>query len=111
MMAFIPEAHTLFTVVQTVEEESPAPSAHCLAGFCPKLHTPKINASIPSFQKGGTDFAERTFPKKTSSTAEASMAGIFSRADLMAWDPNWVAVKGASELDEMQGGRGERECG
>jgi hypothetical protein len=38
MTAFKPDAQTLLTVVQTVESSSPAPSAHCLAGFCPTLY-------------------------------------------------------------------------
>lgn len=50
-----------------------------------------------------TDFAERTFPKKTSSTPEGSTTGTFARAALMAWDPNWVAVNDASEL-QLRGG-------
>jgi hypothetical protein len=37
IMALIEEAQTLLTVVQTVESFSPAPRAHCLAGFCPRL--------------------------------------------------------------------------
>lgn len=44
-------------------------------------------------------FAERTFPKKTSSTADGSTAGTFARADLMACEPNWVAVRDASDLN------------
>ena len=36
--ALTDDAQTLFTVVQTVLSASPAPRAHCLAGFCPRLH-------------------------------------------------------------------------
>ncbi len=35
MTAFIPEAQTLFTVVQGTESEIPAAIAACLAGACP----------------------------------------------------------------------------
>lgn len=52
MMAFMPEAQTLLTVVQTVVLGRPAPRETCRAGFWPKL-------------------ALRTQPKKTSSTADA----------------------------------------
>lgn len=34
MTAFMPEAHTLLTVEQTVAGDSPAPRAACLAGAC-----------------------------------------------------------------------------
>ena len=34
MTAFMPDAHTLFTVMHTTELGSPAPSAACLAGAC-----------------------------------------------------------------------------
>lgn len=34
MTAFMPEAHTLLTVVHTVLDGSPAPNAACLAGAC-----------------------------------------------------------------------------
>ncbi len=34
MTAFMPDAHTLLTVVHTVDTGSPAPSAACLAGAC-----------------------------------------------------------------------------
>ena len=37
IMAFRPEAQTLFTVVATVDSGREAPSAHCLAGFWPRL--------------------------------------------------------------------------
>ena len=37
IMALRLEAQTLFTVVHTVDVDRPAPIAHCLAGFCPRL--------------------------------------------------------------------------
>ena len=46
--AFMPEAHTLFTVVHTTELESPAPSAACLAGACA--------GSVPQTGFGGAAF-------------------------------------------------------
>lgn len=48
-LPFIPEAQTLFIVVQATEFGIPAPNAACLAGACPK-------------------FALKTFPKYTSCT-------------------------------------------
>lgn len=36
--ALRPDAQTLLTVVQTVEFGRPAPTAHCRAGFCPRLN-------------------------------------------------------------------------
>lgn len=35
--ALRPEAHTLLTVEHTTDTGRPAPRAHCLAGFCPRL--------------------------------------------------------------------------
>ena len=59
-MAFIPEEHTLLTVVQGTVSGMPAAMAACLAGACP----------IP---------AERTLPMKTS-----WMSGAESPAESMA---------------------------
>jgi hypothetical protein len=39
------EAQTLLTVVQTVESLRPAPRAHCLAGFWPRLNYIRANTS------------------------------------------------------------------
>lgn len=58
---FIPDAQTLFTVVQTTELGIPAPNAACLAGACPK-------------------FALRTLPKMTSWTSEGSIFALLSAA-------------------------------
>lgn len=41
-IALVPEAQTLFTVVQTVESLRPALMAHCRAGFWPRLRRYEI---------------------------------------------------------------------
>ena len=71
MIAFIPEAHTLFTVVQGTFCPKPAPSAACRAGACP---TP----------------ACKTFPMKTSSI-HSELTFPFSKAPLIAMEPSLVA--------------------
>lgn len=58
---FIPDAQTLFTVVQTTELGIPAPSAACLAGAWPK-------------------FALRTLPKNTSCTNDGSTFALLRAA-------------------------------
>lgn len=60
-LPFIPDAHTLLTVVQTTEVGMPAPNAACLAGACPK-------------------FALRTFPKNNSCTSDGSTFALFRAA-------------------------------
>lgn len=67
--AFIPEAHTLLTVVQTVDSGMPARSAAWRAGACPRP-------------------AESTFPMITS---VALMEGTRSLTALMAMEPSWHA--------------------
>ncbi len=70
MIALRLEAQTLLTVVHTVEVGRPAPIAHCLAGFCPKLYQ---GGEFIKRDLGRSlvvaHFAEMTLPKKTSSTS------------------------------------------
>jgi len=77
MIALMLEAQTLFTVVQTVESGSPAPRAHCLAGFCPRL-----DASQGRSESGQETayFAERTLPMNTSSTLSGLMPALWTAA-------------------------------
>ncbi len=59
----MPEAQTLLTAVQTTVLDRPVPMAAWQAGACPRL-------------------APKTFPKKTSCTAEASIPAFLSAAAL-----------------------------
>lgn len=73
MVAFMPDAQTLLTVVQTTVFGIPAPKAACLAGACPKL-------------------ALKTLPKKTSCTRDGSTFALL-RAASIAIEPSFVAGK------------------
>ena len=73
----MPDAHTLFIVVQGTSFEIPAKIAAYLAGACPK-------------------FACKTFPIKTSSIILESIPA-FSMAPLIAAAPNLVA-----DIDDKQ---------
>lgn len=71
LTAFSPEAHTLLIVVASTLVGKPANMAACLAGACP---TP----------------ADSTLPMYTASMEEIGTFD-FSRADLIAVAPSWVA--------------------
>ena len=71
LTAFRPEAHTLLMVVASTLVGRPAKMAACLAGACP---TP----------------ADSTLPMYTASMEEIGTFD-FSRADLIAVAPSWVA--------------------
>uniref|UniRef100_A0A0E9W7H6 Uncharacterized protein n=1 Tax=Anguilla anguilla TaxID=7936 RepID=A0A0E9W7H6_ANGAN len=71
MMDFIPDAHTLLTVVAGVEMGSPAPRRACRVGACP---SPACN----------------TFPMYTSFTSSAGIPAC-SIAPLIAMEPSFVA--------------------
>src|SRR3712207_3133803 len=71
LTAFRPEAHTLLMVVASTLVGSPAKMAACLAGACP---TP----------------ADSTLPMYTASMEDIGTFD-FSRADLIAVAPSWVA--------------------
>ena len=70
LIAFIPDAHTLFTVVQGTFSLIPAKIAACLAGACPNP-------------------VDKTLPIKTSST-KLGLKFIFFKALFMATAPNAV---------------------
>ena len=82
MTAFKPEAQTLLTVVQTVESARPAPIAHWRAGFCPTLLGLLVTIQ-PKCCCFLTYPADRTLPKKTSSTSEALMPSARSTAAIV----------------------------
>lgn len=70
IMALRLEAQTLLTVVHTVDVGKPAPIAHCLAGFCPRLSQKVSDSQVKSRKPFAiAHFAEMTLPKKTSSTS------------------------------------------
>lgn len=69
---FIPEAHTLLTVVQQTFLGKLAKIAAWRAGACPR-------------------FAEQTLPINTSSMAAVVSEGIFATTALIAVAPKWVA--------------------
>ena len=77
IIAYLPEAQTLFTVVQGVSVDKPANSAACLAGAWPKL-------------------ALTTLPIYTSCTWSGAIPAR-STAALMAIEPNSIAVNADSE--------------
>jgi len=71
MVAFVPEAQTLFTVVHGTESGIPADKAACLAGACQRLE-------------------ETTLPKNNSLTS-SPLIPAFSKAPFMAALPSWMA--------------------
>ena len=77
MIALAPEAQTLLTVVQTVDWLRPPAIAHCRAGFWPRLVTVRF---ILTWELPITYFADKTFPKKTSSTCSGLISGTRSTA-------------------------------
>lgn len=77
MIALRPEAQTLLTVVQTVASDKPPAIAHCRAGFWPRL----CDFSYLIYrQLSKSYFADRTLPKKISSTCSGLISGTRSTA-------------------------------
>ncbi len=81
MMAFIPEEHTLLTVVHGTLSGSPAPREACLAGAWPRL-------------------AETTFPMMTSWTSSGD-SFIEESAPAMALAPRAVAESPDNEPPKL----------